>query len=211
MRFSTGLAFILAAAAALPAQAATTISSAYTRVSSVEALTALFLNPTGATSTNSYSGPVEVLVSGTGFSLGNVVNDAFYFTSGQSPLAGNYYHLGFNTTGVALTSPATQSIEQSIAFIEGVGAVGPGTIPAYAANNTYNFVIDSGALSKKLTFGVLDGVFSDNGGQYNIQIWQLRKGAAGAVPEAGTWMMMIVGFGAAGAAMRRRLSIAAIA
>jgi PEP-CTERM motif len=212
MKLKILAAAVLTIAATTAAQAATTIASAFTRVSAVEAIIAPFTAGAGVTSTGTYTGFVEVLVTGTGYSNGPTINDAFYYTGTQTALAGNYYHLGLGTTAQPFVMPnPTLGIERFMSFIDNVGAVPVSSIPAFAANNSYHFVIDLNVLSSKLTLGVLDGVFSDNGGQYNISLWQLRQGAAGAVPEAGTWMMMIVGFGAAGVAMRRRRTIAAIA
>ena len=204
MSMKIGALALLAAVAATPAQAATTIAGAYTRISPAENITAPFTAPTGVGTTVTYTGPVEVLVSGTGFSAATTINDAFYFTATQQSLAGNFYHLGIGTPAEPLApGNNTRGAERLITFIDGVGAVAPGSIPAYAANNTYNFVIDIGAGFKLRRVGVLDGQFSDNGGQYNITLWQLAPGAA-AVPEASTWMMMVVGFGAVGFAARRR-------
>ena len=199
---------LIAAAVTVPAQAATTIAATYTRISPVEKITALFNSPTGATSTGVYAGPVEVLVSGTGFSAGSRINDAFYFPDDQTPLAGSYYHLGLSKFVTSLTMPPTQVIESFISFIDNVGAVSPGTIPAFAADSTYHFVVNAGTPATTLTLGVLDGVFADNGGQYNISLWQLAPGVA-AVPESATWMMMIVGFGVVGGTMRRRRPVLA--
>ncbi len=200
-------ATLMAAALSAPALAATTIAGAYTRISAAENITAPFTAPTGVASTRTYTGPVEVLVSGTGFSLGSSINDAFYLTATQQGLAGNFYHLGIGTSAQPLVggNPALGA-ERFINFIDGVGAVSFGSIPAYATNNTYRFVADFGTLSTLLNFGVLDGNFGDNGGQYNITIWQLAPGV-NAVPESGTWMMMIVGFGAVGFAARRRTAV----
>lgn len=203
-------AALIAAAITLPAQAATTIAGAYTRISPAQNIIAQFTSPTGATAATSFTGPVEVLVSGTGFSAGSTINDAFYFTENQQSLAGNFYHLGMSKTGGTFNTPATKSVEQFITFIDGVGAVAAGTIPAYAASNSYNFVIDAGAGFSLLSFGVLDGNFGDNGGQYNITLWQLAPSVS-AVPESATWMMMIVGFGAIGVTARRRQLVRATA
>jgi PEP-CTERM motif len=211
MSMKFGVLALLATVATLPAQAATTIAGAYTRISNAENIVAPFTAPTGVSSTRTYTGPVEVLVSGTGFSFASNINDAFYLTATQTGLAGNFYHLGIGLPAEPLApGNNTRGAERLISFIDGVGAVSAGTIPAYASNNTYNFVIESGAFFKFLSFGVLDGNFADNGGQYNITLWQLAPNA-GAVPEPGTWIMMMVGFGAVGFATRWRKAKSAVA
>lgn len=200
MRRLTGICLAGAMLAAAPAHAGTTIASEFIRTSSLEAITAPFTLSTGTSSTGMYTGFVEVHVTGTGFSLGSAINDAFYFAGGGN--TGSFYKMGIGTSANTLAaSDTTTYAAQYIRFIDGVGYVPSGTAPAYDANNSYKFVIDLGALNTKLSFGVLDGQFSDNGGQFNISLWKLRQG--GAVPEPGTWLLLIAGFGAVGAAMRR--------
>ena len=203
LKILTG-AFLIAAAT-LPATAATTIAGAYTRVSTAETITAAFTAPAGTSSVRQYTGSVEVLVSGTGFSLGSAINDAFYFAPSGTD-TGAYYKLAIGTSAQPLAPfDTTRNASRLINFIDGVGAVSFGTAPAYSPTNSYRFVADIGGLSSLLSFGVLDGNFGDNGGQYNVTLWQLAPGVS-AVPESSTWLMMIVGFGAAGAVMRRRKS-----
>ncbi len=199
-------AALLAAAVALPAQAATTIAAAYTRISAAENITAPFTASTGVSSVATYTGPVEVLVSGTGFSAGSLINDAFYYSPSGTP-TGGFYKLAIGTSAEPLVPfAATRNASRLINFIDGVGAVSFGTAPAFSATGSYRFVADIGALSSKLSFGVIDGNFGDNGGEYKITLWQLARGDA-AVPEPGTWMMMIAGFGAVGFAARRRATL----
>ena len=91
--------------------------------------------------------------------------------------------------------------------IEGVGAVPFGTLPTRntAPPYAYRFVIDLGALTAQpLQFGVLDGVYGDNGGAYDLSLYQLRAGATGAVPEPESWALMLIGFGGIGAVSRIR-------
>lgn len=204
-------AVAVCALASSPAFAAvTTISDAYTRVSAAEALHAPFTAPIGAQSANSYSGFVEVNVSGSGYSLGPNFNDAFYPYGGNS-----FYGLGIGWVDSPLQGGnPTKYASRLITFIEGVGAVPAGTLPArnFAAPYSYRFVIDLGALTpQSLQFGVLDGVFSDNGGAYDITLYQLREGAAGGVPEPGVWALMILGFGLAGTGVRRSRRVGALA
>lgn len=85
MRRFNALCLAGAALLAAPAQAGTTIASEFTRTSPVENVTAPFTSPFGTSTTDTYTGFVEVLVSGTGFSFGPAINDAFYFFGGATP------------------------------------------------------------------------------------------------------------------------------
>jgi hypothetical protein len=166
------------------ASASTIILDDFTRSGPNESLTSQFTAPSTAT-TNSYSGFVEVMVSGTGYSLWTLINDAFHGVPGGSPLDSQYYQLNIGWTGFNLAplSGESHNINNFIVFVEGVGAVAPGYTPAYDANHTYHFVVDTGLLAgQQLQFGVSDGNFGDNGGAYNLSIWQLEQGAS-TVPE----------------------------
>jgi hypothetical protein len=193
----------LVCVAAMPAQAMS-IASVFTRVSPLESVVAPFTAPFGVNSVGLYSGFVEVHVSGTGFSLGPAINDAFYDVASQGRNFG-YYSLGLGTAALPLQPyEPTRSIANYMHFIDGVGAVTAGSAPAYAASHDYRFVINLGAQSTLLGFGVMDGVFSDNGGAYQISLWQVREGGTAAVPEPASWALLIAGFGLVGAASRRR-------
>ena len=82
-----------------------------------------------------------------------------------------------------------------------------GTAPAYDVSHTYHFVVNTPALASALQFGVSDGNFRDNGGEYRIEVYQL---SVGAVPEPTTYALMLGGLGLLGwaglgwAARRRR-------
>jgi PEP-CTERM motif len=183
------------------------ISDNFTRVTPVENVIAPFFSNAGATTSGTFTGFVEILVSGRGFSLGNLVNDAFYLTQSGQGLGGNFYHLGLGTMGQPWNafSPNFPSlgVERFMSYIDGVGSVAAWSIPAFNSSSTYNFVIDLSAQSSPLTFGVLDGAYVDNGGSFALSIWQLRAGVA-AVPEPATWLLMISGFGAIGTMVRRK-------
>lgn len=150
-----------------------------------ETITALFTQADGGVTTGLYSGTVKVRVSGTGQSLGQQVNDAFYLVNSQTH-DGSYYQLSFGTAALTGFNPAQNAVN----FIVG-------GLPAYNPSHIYSFLLNTGlGTPGQLHFGVGDGQFSDNSGAFTIQI--------SAVPEPAAWMMMVGGFGLLGAAMRRR-------
>lgn len=142
-----------------------------------------FTTPTGGQTTGLYSGVVRLRVSGTGFSLGPRINDAFYDVASQA-LNNGYYALGFDTTPLVGFNPS-RNVQNFL--------VGP--VPAFSASSIYNFKINVGPTPSILYFGVMDGAFGDNGGRFDIAV---------GVPEPASWAMLIAGFGLVGAAMRRR-------
>lgn len=170
--------------AAPAASASTAILDEYTRTGQTDTLYVPFTSWSVLTP-GSYMGPVEVLVSGTGYSLWNIINDSFHGVAGQTPLDSQYYQLnvGWDSAPLVPFSGEPRNITNFISFVEGVGAVTPAYTPAYAGDNTYHFVIDTGLLAtSQLQFGVSDGNFGDNGGAYNLQVWQLEKKSA-SVPD----------------------------
>lgn len=157
-----------------------------------ETITVPFTVPSTGT-TDQYSGIVRVTVSGTGFSRGSDINDAFYFTPSGTVEPSGYYQLGFST------SPLQPFDAANAAFASIVGGR-----PAFNANGVYTFLLNTGsAAPTNLYFGVTDGNFGDNGGAFSITVSQ-------GVPEPATWALMILGFGAVGGAMRRRAQKAVV-
>lgn len=176
----------LFAAISCPMLGSTIILDEFTRTSAGENLIAPFTSPAMATA-DSYSGYVEVIVSGTGYSLWSNINDAFYGVPGGLPLDSQFYqlNLGWTSAPLAPLVGEARNITNFIVFVEGVGAVSPGYTPAYnSPTYTYHFVVDTGLLAaQQLQFGVSDGNFGDNGGAYDITVWQLEQGGA-SVPES---------------------------
>ncbi len=162
--------------------AAQTITSAYSVVGPSDTLTAPFTSQAGTTTRDVFSGPVEIRVSGTGNALFSNVSDAFYFTASQqetSPPNGDF-ELAVGTPTHPFVGESdgqggkTDAIKYDIVFINGVGPVTPGTIPAYSASNTYDFVINvPNPTGTPLTFGVNDGGYGDNSGAYTLTVTQL--------------------------------------
>ncbi len=117
---------------------------------SAETITVPFTSSGGVWTSGSYGGDVEITVSGTGWSLGPCLNDAFYVFSGcGSPYYdSSWYHLRINGD-----HPANQ-----------VG------LPAYDSSHVYTFTYTLPASPSQVRFWVSDGNFNDNGGSYTITI-----------------------------------------
>jgi hypothetical protein len=155
-----------------------------------ETVSVVFTAANGGQTVGQYSGVVAIRAVGTGFSLASLVNDAFYDVASQSRNTG-YYALGFGTAPLAGFTPSNN-----------IGNFVVGAVPAFSASSVYNFRINTGlATPGTLYFGVTDGQYSDNGGNFRLTI--------SAVPEAATWAMLIAGFGMVGFAARRRKLYAA--
>jgi len=140
--------------------------------------------------TGLYSGLVELTVSGTGESLGPRLNDAFWlFTDdahnpttpfndsiwyqlnvGTHTLLG-WYDPGFDIT----TTPPSQLAKYKIVYdLDTDTEVSPVYVPAYRSDHTYSIDVDLGTdVQSQVQFGVSDGIFSDNSGEYTITVYQL--------------------------------------
>ena len=147
---------------------------------SAEALTANFANSGGAVTANEYSGLVEVTVSGSGNSLFGDLNDAFYLYTGafagspHNDSAGGFYQLEI-TKGPTLAENQPDDAVNHIVYDVNAGtAVTSPYLPAYRADHTYSFLIDTGSIagpgSSALRFGVDDGQYGDNSGAYTIEV-----------------------------------------
>lgn len=154
-----------------------------------ETLTANFSEPDGGVSVETYSGFVELSVSGVGQSLGDYLNDAFYlFTGPQTPAHNAEHHqLVFDTQALVPLNPL-RCIKYFIVYDKEVNfevTTAP-YVPVYSSDHIYNFVVDlETEAPSNLHFGVSDGKFYDNDGAYTIEISQLQ-----AVPEPATIILL---------------------
>lgn len=183
------------------------ISDHFRRTGTSESLVALFTDATGKSTQNTYSGLVEVIISGDGQSAGTLFNDAFYVS--RSPSQGQIHpdlyqlNIGWSGLAYAVGNFGTNNADNFITFIDGVGAVTPPALPPYdGTSHTYNFVLDIPDISTQLTFGVNDGLFTDNTGQFNIEVFQVQEGAS-PIPEPSS--LLLLGIGACGLCGSRRL------
>jgi len=149
------------------------IAEAYTRTGAGETLVAPFTSPSTST-TKSYSGLVEVIVSGTGYSYGMTVNDAFFGVKTGKALDPQYYQLniGWNGAPVEPYSGESRNIANFIKFVDGMGLA---ALPAYNSKHSYHFVMEVPKDAGRLSFGVSDGGFDENGGQYNIKVYPVKS------------------------------------
>jgi hypothetical protein len=157
------------------------IAETYTRTGAGENLVAPFTSPSTST-TKSYSGLVEVIVSGTGYSYGMTVNDAFFGVKTGKPLDPQYYqlNLGWNAAPLKPYSGESRNISNFIKFVDGMGKA---AVPTYNSNNRYHFVIEVPKDAGRLSFGVSDGGFDENGGQYNIEVYPVKKKSCQKPPQ----------------------------
>ena len=147
----------------------------------------------GKTTSQQWSGLVEVIVSGFGVNVpaSGFLEDAFYPIIPATPdappqgpgiLPPNGLHLSF--TGCAATAECgAPRIESFLVYVDGVGFVQPPattieaflqTIP-YSPQHVYRFVIDIGATPQFLTLGHGDGGVFDNCGHFAIQLYSVER------------------------------------
>ncbi len=155
-----------------------------------ETITVPFTTPDGGVTSGLYAGTVRVTVSGTGFSLGSQINDAFYLVASATHDP-DYYQLTFDTVPLVPFEPARDAYH----FI-------PTGLPAYDPTHVYSFLLDTGVTTPSaLHFGVSDGAFGDNGGAYTVTV---------GVPEPAVWTLLVLGFGLIGVPLRRRVRALAV-
>ena len=170
------------------------IADNFLRTGVSETLNAPFLSPNGVT-TNSlfHRGTIEVIVSGIGYSFWDDINDAFFMEDSVAhEIDPGYYQLNAGTNGTSFDGGLDNNLINSIIFIEDEGIVSPLSRPTYDPNHEYHFVIDTSLMgsigNSALTFGVSDIDYADNGGSYNIQLFEVSP-----VPIPAAFILMFTG------------------
>ncbi len=193
--------------------------SDFSRVSGPEILTPMFAIGGGQTSIQSYTGFVEILVSG--FGQNNVhspdnFDDAFYHFIGSSNMntglfdntlrVGSEIQIdnipgGFTwkpNSSLHVEAGSLHVAELAVAY-EGDSFftsgrwpldVNNGYAPVYSPSHIYHFIIDLNGYDGTLTLGYGDGGTFDNAGSYNITLWQAT---ATPIPEPSTFLLMGTG------------------
>ena len=146
----------------------------YNRVSGPESFYADATTP-GYTVQGPYHGPVDVIVDGIWHNTPAEAVDAFYALWYDPPLY-NPQTMTIGFDGCAWSQECDgQSIVTWMAFVQGLGFAGPGTVPDYRSNHEYHFVIDLGSVPVVPTIGVGDGGVYDNSGGLNVTLYQLEE------------------------------------
>ncbi len=98
---------------------------------------------------------------------------------------------GFNASGVEFTQYVDKNLNPY--------ASGPVTFSDITNNSFFNFKATDGDVFTNISFQTSG----------DVAVGQVRLGALTAVPEPAAWALMILGFGAAGTALRRRRTLLA--
>jgi hypothetical protein len=189
----------------------------FNELSGPENLNPAFNQAGGQTTTKSYSGDVEVLVSGLGSNdifASNMSIDAFYQVSDTNqpitldsntlrlgsqtqiaPIPGNFAFVPNNSEREEAGSVHVANL--AIAYDGSSFAVTDPNLldaftavaPVYNPNHIYHFVMDLGSYSGTLTLGNGDGGVSDNStNSWSISLWQVAP-----VPEPASLVLLVVG------------------
>jgi hypothetical protein len=161
------------------------VENNFSRTEQTETLIAPWAQFGGATTTQQWSGLIEVIVSGDGIDNppSGTRHDAFwgYWPNSPDPMLFTSDSFRLSFTGCATIMECGAPVLKSfIVFVDGVGFVDPPGSPAipYSTSHTYRFVMDVGADPKFLTLGNGDGGVFDNSGQFNIQLFSVTPGSS---------------------------------
>lgn len=142
----------------------------------------------------------------TGFPNNNIVFDQKYCAGCNGSFNLNFSNTSFGTNlgvfGVGLNYSNSQSTPYS-AFV----TFGDGETEDFLLSTTQGSMLFFGITSTKSIYSIdfgLSGGQATKGGSFVIDNLTIGSAMRSAVPEPSTWMMMILGFGAIGYAMRRK-------
>jgi hypothetical protein len=119
------------------------------------------------------------------------------------------FALTSNITNATGSSVGNFTSSSSLALLGVFLGSGSGVDTVFTIGSGGSFVVPTGATALYLGFADSYGFngpssyYGDNSGGFSAEISAASENV-GAVPEPATWAMMIIGFGAVGAAMRRR-------
>ena len=117
---------------------------------------------------------------------------------GAAPTPLDYAASG-GSTGLDFADSAP-GIDQIFWIGDGLTGIGSGSVQQFTVPTN----------GTALYFGTVDGSgWSNNSGSFSVTVNGLSSGGAGGVPEPTSWALMVVGFGVAGAGLRRRRLLAA--
>lgn len=128
------------------------------------------------------------------FKTATAINDTFLFRIDKNGVGSGGLQTSFSSTNTLLT--ITDLIINGVSYASAITKTSAGT-----SVNVNGITIDKGALNIIKVIGSFKP--SPRGGQAN---YTGNLTFTAAVPEASTWAMMMLGFGFAGFAMRRRSS-----
>lgn len=156
----------------------------------------------------------------------NVVAGTFSSTNGNLAYEGDQYldlvgQSGSGGITQAVATTAGLSYEFSFAFSHNLFAGLAAASASYSIGGLTGVVTHSTGSTSDLDWTVLTGRFVATGPTTTFSFTNLTGGqnegvlldgiSLSAVPEPATWALMILGFGAVGAAMRRRRAVPALA
>lgn len=120
---------------------------------------------------------------------------AIYFTD---------YAYGIDSLNFSFFTKEAKPVNVGVEIFYVGGGSSTGSFQLLSNLTKWNIFDDGGKAFEKI-------VFTSNKGIEDIRQVAIAPGVAGAVPEPGAWALMIVGFGLAGAALRRQRQPLAVA